>query len=148
MRIAPSLAWAPLAQPMGRAVHLQVYGFRLGIGIVGADGLDKAAVTRRALVGHDDAIVGTLLGAHAAQTNANHCLFYSFNNQQLLAHKNAQPIVSQIVYRQGNSADQDWPKACPQHGPPSVAAAWVEECTEGCANHVTVRGCRPLSFLP
>ena len=38
-------------------------------GVVAADALDKLAVTRCAAVGHDDAIIGALLGAAARQTD-------------------------------------------------------------------------------
>src|SRR3546814_10347630 len=38
-------------------------------GVVAADALDELAVTRGAAVGHDDAIIGTLLGTAARKTN-------------------------------------------------------------------------------
>src|SRR3546814_11848916 len=60
------------AQPMLRAVAVQRHALGIVLGeqrIIGADLLDEAAIARGAAVRHDDAVIGTLLGATARQTD-------------------------------------------------------------------------------
>ena len=62
------------AQPVRDAVGVELHALGQILRqqrIVGADLLDEAAVTRVAAVGHDDAVIGALLGAAARQTNCN-----------------------------------------------------------------------------
>src|SRR3546814_5805694 len=65
-------------EPMVRAIGVALDALLVVLGekrVVIADPLDEAAVARAARIGDDDAVIGTLLGAAARQTNAEcHCV--------------------------------------------------------------------------
>src|SRR3546814_19474587 len=67
---------------MVRAIGVELDALLVVLGekrVVIADPLDEAAVARAARIGDDDAVIGTLLGAAARQTNAEcHCVPSSF----------------------------------------------------------------------
>src|SRR6185312_5883083 len=66
-----------LAEPFGDAFDLQHDAIRVVLleqRIVGADLLDEAAVAGRVAVGHDDRVVGALLGAATGETDLQHGL--------------------------------------------------------------------------
>src|SRR3546814_3404608 len=69
-------------EPMVRAIGVELDALLVVLGekrVVIADPLDEAAVARAARIGDDDAVIGTLLGAAARQTNAEcHCVPSSF----------------------------------------------------------------------
>src|SRR5262249_55167107 len=59
------------AAPVVEAFAVQDESTRIPGGIVGAELLDETAPAGAALIGHDDAVEGRLLGADAAQTYVN-----------------------------------------------------------------------------
>src|SRR5699024_2409060 len=64
-----------VGEPLLGLVGIDVDNAGLLGGIVVADLLDEAAIAGKAAVGNNNAVEGSFLGAHAAQTNLNHCKF-------------------------------------------------------------------------